>query len=441
MKKIASLIFTAAIIGSMQAQNPVIRNQFTADPTARVFNGKLYIYPSHDIPSPVERLKEWFCMADYHVFSSENLTEWTDHGIILDQKDVPWVQPDSYSMWAPDCVCKDGTYYFYFPSTPKGEGRRGFSVGVATAKSPTGPFKPEAEPIKGIFGIDPCVLIDTDGEAYIYWSGRGISVARLKPNMKKLASEPISVKGLPEGFKEGPYAFKRDGHYYLTFPWVREKTETLAYAMSDSPTGPFTFKGIIMDESPTDCWTNHHSITEYNGQWYLFYHHNDYSPKFDKNRSVRIDTLAFNPDGTIREVKPTLRGVGDTDARRLIQTDRYSAISPYGAAIDFLNPDNPFEGWQTILNRPETWVQYNRVDFGQNPVKQVKARIRTDKGGKILIKTAGEKGIIISELNCKPAEQWTEVQATVNQSPQGLQDLLITSTGEHAIAIDWITFK
>lgn len=441
MKKIASLIFTAAIIGSMQAQNPVIRDQFTADPTARVFNGKLYIYPSHDIPSPIERLKEWFCMADYHVFSSENLTEWTDHGIILDQKDVPWVQPDSYSMWAPDCVCKDGTYYFYFPSTPKGEGRRGFSVGVATAKSPTGPFKPEAEPIKGIFGIDPCVLIDTDGEAYIYWSGRGISVARLKPNMKELATEPIRVEGLPEGFKEGPYAFKRNGHYYLTFPWVREKTETLAYAMSDSPTGPFTFKGIIMDESPTDCWTNHHSITEYNGQWYLFYHHNDYSPKFDKNRSVRIDTLAFNPDGTIREVKPTLRGVGDTDARRLIQTDRYSAISPYGATIDFLNPDNPFEGWQTILNRPETWVQYNRVDFGQNPVKQVQARIRTDKGGKILIKTAGEKGIVIAELSCKPAGQWTEVQATVNQSPQGLQDLLITSTGEHPIAIDWITFK
>lgn len=441
MKKIASLFFTAALIGSMQAQNPVIRNQFTADPTARVFNGKLYIYPSHDIPSPVERLKEWFCMADYHVFSSENLTEWTDHGIILDQKDVPWVQPDSYSMWAPDCVYKNGTYYFYFPSTPKGEGRRGFNVGVATAKSPTGPFKPEAEPIKGIFGIDPCVLIDTDGEAYIYWSGRGISVARLKPNMKELATEPVSVKGLPEGFKEGPYAFKRDGHYYLTFPWVRDKTETLAYAMSDSPTGPFTYKGIIMDESPTDCWTNHHSITEYNGQWYLFYHHNDYSPHFDKNRSARIDTLAFHADGTIKKVKPTLRGVGNTDARQLIQPDRYTAICPYGAAIDYLNPDNPFEGWQTVLNRPETWVQYNRVDFGLNPVKQVKARIRTDKGGKILIKTTGEKGIVIAELNCKPAEQWTEVQAAVSQAPQGLQDLIITSTGKHTVAIDWITFQ
>lgn len=96
-----------------------------------------------------------------------------------------------------------------------------------------------------------------------------MSVAKLKPNMKELASEPIQVQGLPEGFKEGPYVFKRNGKYYFTFPWVQDKTENLAYAMGDSPMGPFTFKGIIMDESPVGCWTNHHSITEYNGQWYL----------------------------------------------------------------------------------------------------------------------------------------------------------------------------
>ena len=297
------LLFSAAITiaSTLQAQNPVIRDQFTADPTARVFNGKVYIYPSHDIPSPIDRLKEWFCMADYHVFSSTNLTDWTDHGVILTQNKVPWVQPDSYSMWAPDCVYKDGKYYFYFPSTPQGEGRRGFSIGVAIADSPEGPFTPEAEPIKGVGGIDPCVLIDTDGEAYIYWSGRGISVAKLKPNMKELASEPMQIQGLPDGFKEGPYAFKHNNKYYLTFPWVQDKTETLAYAMADSPMGPFTFTGIIMDESPSGCWTNHHSITEYNGQWYLFYHHNDYSPNFDKNH--RVDRMGhLVPFGIVRRV-------------------------------------------------------------------------------------------------------------------------------------------
>ena len=109
----------------LAAQNPVIRDQFSADPTARVFNNKVYIYPSHDIDAPDgnERLKEWFCMADYHVFSSENLTDWTDHGVILSQERVPWGNPEAYSMWAPDCVEKDGKYYFYFPNAPKGEAR------------------------------------------------------------------------------------------------------------------------------------------------------------------------------------------------------------------------------------------------------------------------------------------------------------------------------
>ena len=147
---------------AVEAQNPIISGQFTADPTARVFDGKLYLYPSHDIPSPIERLKEWFCMADYHVFSSENLVDWKDHGVILSQEDVPWGDSQSYSMWAPDCVYKDGKYYFYFPASPKGG--KGFNVGVATADKPYGPFVPLAEPIKGVFGIDPCVLLDKDDE-------------------------------------------------------------------------------------------------------------------------------------------------------------------------------------------------------------------------------------------------------------------------------------
>ena len=326
-KRLFLLSTFLVIIGTLKAQNPIITDQFTADPTAKVFEGKMYVYPSHDIPSPIERLKEWFCMADYHVFSSDNLVDWTDHGVILSQENVPWVAPDSYSMWAPECVYKNGKYYFYFPSTPKGEGKRGFSIGVAIADKPYGPFPPQATPIEGVNGIDPCVLIDKDGQAYIYWSGRGMSVAKLKDNMLELTSEPMQIQGLPEGFKEGPFAFERNGKYYFTFPWVKEKTEVLAYAMGDNPMGPFEFKGIIMDESPTDCWTNHHSLVEYKGQWYLFYHHNDYSPEFDKNRSARVDSLFFNPDGTIQKVTPTLRGVGITDARKEIQLDRYSRLS------------------------------------------------------------------------------------------------------------------
>ena len=323
-KNLLSTIGLCLAATAAMAQNPVIRDQFTADPTARVFNDKVYLYPSHDIVPPAGQRADWFCMEDYHVFSSENLTDWTDHGVIVTQNKVPWVRPNSYSMWAPDCVERHGKYYFYFPSTPNGA-MRGFGVGVAIADRPEGPFIPEPEPIKGINGIDPCVLQASDGNAYIFW-GNG-RCAKLKPNMKELADdnpketvkwgnremEMVGVhclKDLPNRQAEGPFAFEANGWYYLTYPYVRENTEVLAYAMSKNPMGPYEYKGLIMAEHANGCWTNHHSIVNFKGQWYLFYHHNFFSPRDDKRRSVQIEKLYFNADGTIKEVKPTMRGVG-----------------------------------------------------------------------------------------------------------------------------------
>lgn len=432
----------AFFLGTMNAQNPFISDQFTADPTARVFEGKIYVYPSHDIPSPVERLKEWFCMADYHVFSSDNLTNWTDHGVIISQESVPWVMPESYSMWASDCVYRDGKYYFYFPSTPKDttEGR-GFGIGVAIGDKPYGPFIPEAIPIKGIRGIDPCVFIDKDGQAYIYWSGRGIYMAKLKENMVELASEPVQIENLPDGFKEGPFFFERNGKYYLTFPWVQEKTETLAYAMGDHPEGPFEFKGLIMEQWPSECWTNHHSIVEYKNQWYLFYHHNDYSPQFDKNRSARIDSLSFNTDGTIRKVIPTLRGVGITDARGKIQLDRYSYMSDSGARIDFLDQENKFAGWKTVLNKDGAWVQYNTVDFGLQNLKNVTVRALSAAGGTLEVRSGGLDGNVIAEIKIPKSGKWETVNTPVLYAPQGIQHLFVSLKGREAVEVDWISIK
>lgn len=430
-----SLLLLLACIGKANSQNPIINSDFTADPTARVFNGKIYMYPSHDIRNPEDPSDNWFCMADYHVYSSENLTDWTDHGIILEQNNIPWVEPNSYSMWAPDCVYKDGKYYFFFPSKPKGT--KGFSVGVAVSDHPEGPFFPDWRPIKGIMGIDPCVLVDKDGSAYIYWAGNGLRMAKLKDNMRELASEPVELQGLPEGFKEGPFVFERAGKYYLTFPWVKDKTETLAYAMADTPTGPFKFKGIIMDESSTGCWTNHHSIVEYNGQWYLFYHHNDYSPEFDKNRSARIDSLFFNADGTIRKVRPTLRGVGITDARMKIQIDRYSEISKKGVTVSFLNEKNKFEGWKCTFNKTNSWLTYNKVDFGQKPVSEVKMRIRSAQEGSVRIETSGKE---LVRVNIPASKDWSIITAPVTGAPTGIHDIRLSLLKGSSVEIDWIGF-
>jgi GH43 family beta-xylosidase len=447
MKKILLILIMGFTTGVIFAQNPFIRNQFTADPTARVFEGKVYVYPSHDIPSPVERLKEWFCMADYHVFSSENLTEWTDHGVIVSQDKVPWVYPEGYSLWAPDCIYRDGKYYFYFPAPVKDTLiGRGMMVGLAISDKPYGDFVPQPEPIKGVFGIDPCTLIDKDGQAYIYWAGfGGLLGAKLKDNMIELASEPVAIRELPapdKGLKEGPFVFEREGKYYFTFPWVKNNTtELLAYAMGDNPLGPFEMKGEIMDESPVGCWTNHHSIIEYKGQWYLFYHHNDLSPKFDKNRSVRIDSLTFNPDGTIQKVIPTLRGVGISDAQKNIQLDRYSKLSSTGASIDFIDTTNTFNGWKTVLSENGASVQYNSVDFGNKGLKTVKVNALSTTGTKLLVRTGGQNGTLIAEINIpKDTAQWTETGASLLHIPDGINDLSVSQDGSGIVEIDWIRF-
>ena len=439
-----------AIAFTATAQNPIIHDQYTADPTARVFNNKVYLFPSHDIPAPAGQRQDWFCMEDYHVFSSENLTDWTDHGVILSQENVPWGKPDGYSMWAPDCVYKNGKYYFYYPNAPR-EGR-GFAIGVAIANRPEGPYTPEKESIKGVGGIDPCVLIDDDGTAYLYWSGMGIRGGRLKENMTELADGSQVMEGLPEGFKEGPFAFKRDGRYYLTFPWVRKDkgTETLAYAMSDSPLGPWQFKGIIMAEHDNSCWTNHHSLVEYKGQWYLFYHRNHYSPNMDKRRSACIDKVSFNADGTIQEVKQTLRGVGITPATDKIEIDRYSYVSD-GTSVAFNDTTATFNGWHTILPNKGSWVRYNDVDFSSITDGYVVVKAKANANTSFTIRDKSEKGKVIAKFDItvegetgpfrrSMKGQWLTLTVPLEFVPKGITNLCVVCEGPE-VGIDWLQFK
>lgn len=419
------------------AQNPVIRDQYSADPTARVFGDRVYLYPSHDIISPVAPEQRWFAMADYHVFSSTDLTDWTDHGVILDQKQVPWANHEGYAMWAPDCVEHQGRYYLLFPSGLASE--RGFGIGVATAPSPIGPFTPAAKPLDGVRGIDPCMLQTSRGESYLFWAGNGgITVARMNDDYQSLAETPKTIARLPDGFKEGPFAFERNGLFYLTFPWVRQKngTETLAYAMSKSPEGPYTFKGLIMDEWPDKCWTNHHSIVQYRGQWYLFYHHNDYSPSFDKCRSVRVDSLSFRPDGTIVKVHPTLRGVGITDARRHIEVDRYSSISPTGAQAVLLDSLQPFQGWALRLNR-QGWARYNRVAFRPD-LCRLTLRARAQSPSSVAVTVGNQR---IARLSIAPCDTFAEQTVIIAPVAAGTHDIgLQLEKGSNA-DIDWLSFE
>lgn len=447
MKNRLSVIFLFAATVLCQrnadAQNPIITDQFTADPSARLFNGRVYVYPSHDIRAPESfTRKDWFCMEDYHVFSSSNLTDWTDHGVIVSQDKVDWVNSASYSMWAPDCVERDGKFYFYFPANVKADHGRGFGIGVAVADNPAGPYTPQPEPIKNVHGIDPCIFIDNDGQAYLYYSLNKIYAARLKDNMLELADEPLMMEDLPkQGLIEGPFVFERKGIYYLTYAHVENKTERLEYATGDNPMGPFKVAGVIMDESPTGCWTNQHSIIEFNGQWYLFYHDNDLSPEFDKNRSARIDSLFFNADGTIRKVSPTFRGVGKTIASGQIEIDRYSHISQQDVSVDFLDSLNRFKGWKTTFRGKNAWIQFNAVDFGKAKPKSVQVNVFSSGSTILQIRMDDANGPIISSLKIARSSGWNVVEGRVSRFLPGIHNLVLVSGSDTPVEVDWIRFK
>lgn len=441
------ILFTVHLIiaNNLLAQNPIIRDQFSADPSARVFDGRVYVYPSHDILANENRGRiGWFCMEDYHVFSSANLTDWTDHGVIVSQNKVNWVDSTAYSMWAPDCIAKDGRYYFYFPSKPKDSNAthgRFFSIGVAVSEKPYGPFSAQPEPIENVRGIDPNPFIDNDGQAYLFWAARNIYVAELKRNMLELASKPVIIENLPEkGLKEGPFMFERNGIYYLTYPHVEDSTERLEYAIADSPMGPYKVTGVIMDQRP-DCWTNHQSIIRFNNQWYLFYHFNDLSPNFDKDRSVRIDSLFFNDDGTIQKVIPTLRGVGITNASQKIQIDRYSKISNEGTSVTFIDTLNTFAGWKTLLNSPNAWIQYNAVNFGSNPLKSVNIKATSKTGGTLQIRLDKTGNPLIAEVKIPEDSEWNIINSPLIKFQPGTHNLIVQLKDSKNVEVDWINFE
>ncbi|KAL3425168.1 glycosyl hydrolase family 43 [Phlyctema vagabunda] len=316
------------------SEQPLISHVFTADPSAHVFNGKIYIYPSHDVETDIKDNDngDQYAMNDYHVFSLDTIGgPVTDHGVVLKQEDIPWV---SKQLWAPDAASKNGKYYLYFPARDK---QGVFRIGVASSSTPSGPFAPNPEPIPGSYSIDPASFLDEDGEAYLYfggiwggqlqcwtsgkYDGQAYSnmeasegpallprVARLSDDMHSLKSEILEVQILGEDgkllpaadhdrrFFEAAWMHKKDGVYY--FSYSTGDTHFLCYATGDNPLGPFTYKGRILD--PVLGWTTHHSIVEFQGRWFLFYHDCSLSGGVNHLRSVKMKEIFYNADGEIK---------------------------------------------------------------------------------------------------------------------------------------------
>jgi beta-xylosidase len=282
---------------------PLVTGIYTADPAAHVFGDKLYVYTSHDRDTnlPDDSLGGQYDMTDYHVLSFADMhTLPADLGEILNVKNVPWAEKQ---MWAPDAAFKNGTYYLYFPAKDK---QGVFRIGVATSTSPAGPFVAQKEPIAGSFSIDPAVFVDDDGQAYMYFGGLwGGQLERWQSGTYNPNAAPVDAGGQPlsavdsRHFFEASWVHKYKGTYYLSYS--TGESQHMAYATSDSPIGPFVFRGYVL--TPVQGWTTHGSIVQFQGGWYLFYHDDSLSG-VDHKRCAKVAPLTYNADGTIQTINP-----------------------------------------------------------------------------------------------------------------------------------------
>ena len=302
--KLFFIVLLSIVLAKAQERrsNPIVSHMFTADPSAHVWeDGRLYVYPSTDKSPP----KSYRKMDGYHVFSTDDMVTWKDHGEILHSDQVTWGRKQGGFMWAPDCAYKDGVYYYYFPHPSSDKNfYKSWKIGVATSTNPASDFKVQGY-IKGLRSlIDPCVFIDDDGQEYFYHGGPDVAYGgKLKDNMMEIDGELSKIEGL-DGFREGLFVFKRNDIYYAIYPDDFPKYNKMRYAMSDSPLGPFKNNEVFVGS--TDVITMHGSVVEFKGQWYVFYHNGNLSGGVATNRSICFDPIYFNEDGTIQMVKQTL---------------------------------------------------------------------------------------------------------------------------------------
>ncbi|MGV3705599.1 MAG: glycoside hydrolase family 43 protein [Arcticibacter sp.] len=298
---------------TVKAQNPIIKHIFTADPAPIVHKGTVYLYTSHDTAS-VEATN--YKMPDWHVFSSKDMVNWKDHGALLSPKTFSWATGDAY---AAQCIERDGKFYWFVSTFHKNnaESKGGAAIGVAVADSPIGPFKDAIgkalvvnEMTKDLphawDDIDPTVLIDDDGQAYMYWGNGSLKWVKLKKNMIEMDGPITTLK--PKNYIEGPWVYKRKDLYYLVYASAGTKPEMIEYCTATSPAGPWTYRGIIQENVP-NSFTTHPGILDYKGKSYFFYHNGALPTGGSYRRSICVDYMYYNEDGTIQKIVQTKEGV------------------------------------------------------------------------------------------------------------------------------------
>ncbi|NLY42933.1 MAG: family 43 glycosylhydrolase, partial [Clostridiaceae bacterium] len=409
MKKVISIMTVIFIISTLftpasLADNPIIQTNYTADPAPIVYDDTVYLYTGHDLEIATTSYK----MVNWKCYSSKDMVNWTDHGTVLNVSAFDWARHDQDAN-AAHVIYRNGKFYYFVSVSCTLPGKGGIAIGVAVSDSPTGPF---VDAIGGPLvtndmtkyashswdDLDPAVFIDDDGQAYLYWGNNACYYAKLNEDMISLDGE-IGYFDITDqaqfgpDYEEAPWVFKRNGIYYLVY--AAQFPEHIAYSTSTSPTGPWTYRGVIMPRQGNSS-TNHPGIIEYKGDYYLFYH-NDWLPGGDSyHRSVCVEKLEFKEDGSISTISMTREGApAIANLNPYARTEAETICWSSGVKTEPCN-----EGGMNVCDINDgDYIKVARVDFGDKGAAAFTAKVASGSGGgEIELRLDSADGEVIGTL-------------------------------------------
>lgn len=410
---------------NVNAQRPIIQTKYTADPAPMVYNDTVFLYTTHD-----EDDAEGFKMQDWLLYTSTDMVNWTDHGVVASLKSFDWVKRDN-GAWAEQVVERNGKFYMYCPI-------HGNGIGVLVSDSPYGPFKdPLGKPLvwqkEHWDDIDPTVFIDEDGQAYMYWGNPNCYYVKLNEDMISYSGDIVKLKETPEHYQEGPWFYKRNGHYYLAFASTC-CPEGIGYAMSDSPTGPWKTKGYIM--RPTERTRgNHPGIVDYKGKSYVFGLNYDLL-KLETNthyerRSVSVAEMHYNEDGTIQEVPywadTKLEQIGTFNPFRKVEAETMA----WGYGLK--TAPNADKSLSVVDVNNGEYICVRGVDFGKNKARPFEVSALPLEGGNLKIRLDAPDGKIVGNVNIPQGNGISkyELYSCEVNAVSGVHDLYLSFEGEN----------
>lgn len=412
MKKAKLFTILALFVSNsiILADNPIIQNFYSADPAPMVHDGRVYLYTSHDDDNTENN---FFTMRDWLCYSSADMVNWTDHGVVASLKNFGWLGGHNNGAWAPQCVHRDGKFYLYVPVQGKG-------ICVLVADNPWGPFKdPINKALVNKFGyddIDPTAFVDTDGQAYLYWGNPKLRYVKLNEDMVSYSGDVVTVQFTNEGFgrrseptadrpctyEEGPWFYKRGDWYYMIFAGG-PLPEHIGYSMSTGPTGPWTYKDIIMTSQQGLAFTNHPGICDFKENSYFFYHDQKLPGGGGYKRSVSVEQFTYNSDGTIPKITATNNGVNQVGVFNPYDTVQAETMWRQGGIETGICSDG---GMMVTQISNDDYIAVKGVDFGDGALKFEVRASSGSSGGTIELRSGNKNGTLVGTCEIKSTGSW-----------------------------------